>query len=470
MYSNARVGPYRILRLINRGGQGSVFLGYDSRLRRRVAIKISKLPKGFRARRDVFREARAVAALDSPRVVAVHDVIESPRHIALIMEYVPGCDLEELLSARRLSLASVVNIASDIAAALIPARKVHLVHGDLKAANILITESGRATLTDFGIAQRGNSGPARGGSPSALSPEQCRGGAIDSRSDLFALGCLLYRMLSGEAPFHARGVLDVRWLLERPPLPLADRVAPEYEVPQDLTEEIMHLLATDPVDRPSSTRRLRGLLREVRRELPLSQESNLLAEARPFFRPESTEDIPPPVPADLGHGTRSRLARVTGWQLLFDPGWRRVVLPVLLVLTLALPVVLVALQSAETSVYIESPALDIEKLSDLPADVSSRWLVEQVKSVLSRRLGALRVSGPIGATPATVYHADMDASTDRYDERVELFLHCRDRLCAFAVSREHAGERNLDNATLLPGMSMQQWGEVVSAATDRLYD
>ena len=106
----ARVGPYRILRLINRGGQGSVFLGYDGRLRRRVAIKIFRLPDGLRARLALFREARAVAALDSPRVVAVHDLIESPEHLALVMEYVPGTDLEQVLSSTRLRLSSALRL------------------------------------------------------------------------------------------------------------------------------------------------------------------------------------------------------------------------------------------------------------------------------------------------------------------------------------------------------------------------
>ncbi len=85
-----RVGPYRILRLINRGGQGSVYLGYDKRLHRRVAIKIYRLPARRAARKSLLREAQLIASIQSPKVVQIHDVIESSEHLALVMEYVPG--------------------------------------------------------------------------------------------------------------------------------------------------------------------------------------------------------------------------------------------------------------------------------------------------------------------------------------------------------------------------------------------
>jgi serine/threonine protein kinase len=260
--SDIRVGPYRILRLINRGGQGSVYLGYDGRLRRRVAIKIYRLPQRPAARRALFREAQTVASLDSPRIVSVYDIIESPGHLALVMEYVPGCDLREFLASVRPSLASVVTIATDLAAALAVARQQRLVHGDLKAANVLITDGGRAKLTDFGIARKGTESKVAG-SLSALSPEQYLGEPLDVRSDLFALGCLVYRMLGGEEPFRKSGQLDVRWLLERPPPPLGELVPPEMDVPRELLELVMQMLRRDPGERPANTHRVRRVLREV---------------------------------------------------------------------------------------------------------------------------------------------------------------------------------------------------------------
>jgi len=123
--------------------------------------------------------------------VQIHDVIESREHLAMVMEYVPGCDLEELLESVRPSLASVLRITADIAGALTVARQQRIVHGDLKARNVLITATGRAKLTDFGIARRPGVEGALAGSLSAMSPEQYLGKPLTERSDLFALGCLL---------------------------------------------------------------------------------------------------------------------------------------------------------------------------------------------------------------------------------------------------------------------------------------
>ena len=466
----ARVGPYRILRLINRGGQGSVFLGYDGRLRRRVAIKIFQLPDGLRARLALFREARAVAALDSPRVVAVHDLIESPEHLALVMEYVPGCDLEELLRVRRPSLASVLTIASDVAGALAVARLNQVVHGDVRAANVLITETGRAKLTDFGISRFGGKGGVAGVSPQAMSPEQCLGEPLDSRSDLFALGCLIYRMLAGTAPFLRNGKLDVEWLLEQPPKPLGEQVAPEDEVPEKLLALVSQLLARQPGDRPATTRPVRSVLREVKRALPLSQENSLLLEAHPFFRPDSPEDIPPPVPPDLGRGSRFRLSGGGALPWLMMSGWRRAALLALLLVVVGLPAAVIALQPRETLVYIEAPSMNLKRSTDLPTTISPGWLVDQVKTALQAELGALRVEGPVGATPVEAYYAGSDRPVEVPEERLEVFLYCREELCAVSVSRENGGARIIRDAVLLPGMSEAQWAAAVRSATDRLYD
>ncbi|MGL4564661.1 MAG: serine/threonine-protein kinase, partial [Halioglobus sp.] len=305
---DARVGPYRILRLVNRGGQGSVYLGYDKRLHRRVAIKIYPLPNERAARKQLLHEAQVIASMQSPKVVQIHDVIESRDHLAMVMEYVPGCDLEELLASVRLSLASVLTITADIAGALTVARQQRIVHGDLKARNVLITTTGRAKLTDFGIAQRPAAESAMAGSLSAMSPEQYLGKPLGERSDLFALGCLLYRMLGGVPPFYRDGGLDARALLESDPAPLETLVSADVELPPELIRLVSAMLQKLPANRPSSTRVVRQVLRRVARGIPLAATNSLLGEARPCFRAESAEDIPPPVPADLAREGRSRMA------------------------------------------------------------------------------------------------------------------------------------------------------------------
>ena len=114
--------------------------------------------------------------------------------------------------------------------------------------------------------------------------------------------------------------------------------------------------------------------------------------------------------------------------------------------------------------------MDLTETADLPPSISSRWLVEQVKISLQRQLGAIRVDGPIGATPVSVYYAGGTRPAVRPAERVELFLHCRDELCALAVSREHGSERRIQHAALLPNMSEVQRAAAVRSATDRLYE
>ncbi len=475
MAGDARVGPYRILRLVNRGGQGSVYLGYDKRLHRRVAIKIYPLPADRGARKRLLLEAQLVASIQSPKVVQIYDVIESREHLAMVMEYVPGCDLEEFLGAVRPSLASVLTITTDVAGALTVARQQHIVHGDLKAANVLIGAGGRVKLTDFGIARRPEGRDRSAGSLSALSPEQYLGKPLDERSDLFALGCLLYRMLGGVQPFFRDGRLDSRALLTREPAPLEELVPAEVELPPELLKLVASLLHKDPADRPSSTRVVRQILRRVARSIPLAATNSLLAEARPCFRPESADDIPPAVPADLGRGGRSTLlaagqggggprlpvsprrwrwpAGIAGLAALASLGW-----------FLQLPV-------AETRVHIEAPVVRLAAGAQLPGEISGRWLVAEVSAAMRERLGPVRVSGPVGATPVTTLYADPARRQPQgpAPEQLRLDLRCVDLLCVFAVTRNWQGRQANQQAVLFPDMSVQQWRDIVHTTTRALY-
>ena len=260
------VGAYRLLRLINQGGQGSVYLGYDKRLQRKVAIKIYRLPSARKARRGLLREAQLVAAMHSPKIVQVYDVIESDSHLAMVMEYVPGCDLEQFLAQTHPSLASIVTLGTDIASALAVARQEQIVHGDLKASNVLVTDQGRAKLTDFGIAQSGREARAMqslGGSVSALAPEHFSSEPVGEQADLFALGVLLYRLVSAQHPFYRNAKLDVKLLCDQDPTPLQQLVSADATLPDSLVDLINQLLQKDPAARPSNTRGVRRVLREI---------------------------------------------------------------------------------------------------------------------------------------------------------------------------------------------------------------
>ena len=472
------VGPYRILRLINRGGQGSVYLGYDKRLHRRVAIKIYRLPAQRAARKRLLREAQLVASIQSPKVVQIHDVIESSEHLALVMEYVPGCDLEEFLASVRPSLATVLTIGADIAGALAVARQQHIVHGDLKAGNILIAESGRVKLTDFGIARSTGESPSRqmtAASLSALSPEQYLGKPLDLRSDLFALGCLLYRMLSGEQPFMRGGQLDTRLLLEQSPRPLEELVASDLLVPGELVALISDLLQKDPEDRPANTQRVRQVLRRVSREIPLAATNSLLQEARPCFRAESADDIPPQVPADLGREGRSRLPLIGGGSTFMHRlsllAWPARFAAVLVLVVAAGVPLLIAMQDRETFIHIDEPLLRLSGDIDLPREVSSRWLVEEVKLALNEQLGALHVTGPVGATRSKILYASGEGDNPPAEpqEQFQIALRCAGGLCVFAINREHAAQHYYKQGVLFPDMPISQWRDIIRSTTSGLY-
>tara|TARA_B110000503_G_scaffold13903_1_gene18968 strand:+ start:91525 stop:92961 length:1437 start_codon:yes stop_codon:yes gene_type:complete len=473
------VGPYRILRLINRGGQGSVYLGYDKRLHRRVAIKIYRLPSTRVGRKQLLREAQIVASIQSPKVVQIHDVIESGAHLAMVMEYVPGCSLEDFLAAVRPSVASLLTVGADVAGALALARQNHIVHGDVKAGNVLITEAGRAKLTDFGISRSTSDGQSSrwaAGSLSALSPEQFLGTPLDERADLFALGALLYRMLCGEQPFFRNGTLDPQWLLERPPKPLVEIVTGDVELPDPLVEIIAALLEKDPHDRPPHTRRVRQVLRTVLRSLPMSAGNSLLREARPCFRHESPEDIPPLIPKDLGQQSRSALVPAgTRWarflHRLKSLRWpARTALALILVTMGGLPLA-VALRNTVTPVQFTQPQTSFSGEVVLPRGISRDWLVEQVRDTLLEQLGHIRVIGTMGAFPITVLYSGGEPQNWNEAPRmdVDMALHCVEQLCVFAVGREQAGTRFSQRGVLLADMSVQKWRDIVRDTTLALY-
>ena len=290
----SRTSSFRILRLISQGGQGSVFLGYDKRLQRRVAIKVYRLPIGTDLRRRLRREAQLVARIQSHRVVQVYDIIESSSYVALIMEYVPGCSLQDFLSEAHPSLVSILTLGADISEALALAQEKHIIHGDVKAANVLITDCGRAKLIDFGIAKCKGDASSRqweAGSFSTLSPEQYLGKPLDERIDLFALGCLLYRMLSGEQPFFRNGRPDPNLLLNFSAPSLTDIVGVNTALPDRVVELIDELLEKEPGNRTINMCNVRQTLRSVLQTLSVASSEGLLLEARPYFRCEAPDPI-----------------------------------------------------------------------------------------------------------------------------------------------------------------------------------
>lgn len=290
---------YRPIRSLGKGGQGDVLLAFDTRLRRLVAIKVYRVAEGIKHRRRAELEARHLASLHSPQVVPIHDVVAVGRSLALVMAYVPGCNLADLLAAEeRLSPAMVVSVAADLAIAFAAARQRLLVHGDLKPENVLLDRAGRALLTDFGIAAT-EGRYARAASRSALTPEHCRAEPLSQQSDFFALGVLIYRMLYGRHPFRHGSTVDSNRVsagLSRVP---GGPAGLSTEADDAFKNLLLSLLAADPRDRPATTAILRDRLRELRLLLPppdtLPDKVNLLQ------RPVQVSADAPTLPLELRH-------------------------------------------------------------------------------------------------------------------------------------------------------------------------
>jgi tetratricopeptide (TPR) repeat protein len=255
-----RIGPYRLARRLGQGGMGEVFLAWDERLGRRVALKRIRREAPTAEERERFRrEASAAARLSHPAVVRIYDLVEDAAGDALVFEYVEGRTLRELLREGLPPPAFAARLGREIAEGLAAAHAGGLVHRDLKAENVMVTPDGHAKILDFGIAKAaapGGEGEALTvegallGTFHAMSPEQARGGEVDARSDLFSLGVLLYELLTGRSPFRGSDLLETlqRVAGHRPPPVRESRP----EIPGALSDLVDRLLAKRPEERPAS--------------------------------------------------------------------------------------------------------------------------------------------------------------------------------------------------------------------------
>ena len=445
----ARVGPYRVIRALGSGGEGRVLLAFDPRLQRHVALKHHRLPAARLARRRALKEARRAAAIDHPRVPRVFDLLATGRELLLVLQYVPGCDLEAALRGRRLSPATALSLAADVAAALAAAHRQGIVHGDLKAGNVLIGDDGRALLTDFGVAVAVAEKPAAV-SATAWTPEHLRGEGLDAHSDLFALGRLLYRLLSGFDPFVGEEA-EARILRGAyPPLGSA--------LPPSLTALVAELLAADPAARPASAGVVRRQLRAHSRELAVAGQSVAQELAEAFRHPAPAE--PPPLPAALGAASRRR-----AWR---DALARRLQRPAVRVAVVALAGTLAGglgwrLAADPPCLALAPPQVSIEPGTLLTAGISRHWLQAELTA-------ALRAQGPLELTGEQVPGGRWLLTGDgrrlhcRPQARLRLSLECRQALCLLGLEGA-AGQE-----ALFPDAAIGRWRAAVQrlAALDQL--
>jgi serine/threonine-protein kinase len=261
---------YRLDRSLGNGGMGEVFEATDLTLRRSVAVKLlsPSLIQDEPARARFLREARALAQVNSPHVVAVYDAGEDAERPYLVMELVEGTSLEqELRRAGRVQPARAIAIATDIAGGLASAHEQGIVHRDVKPSNVFLTPSDAAKIGDFGIARLERPDATLTltgqtfGSPPYMAPEQATGGAVDGRADLYSLGCVLFQMLVGRRPFSGDDAVSLVYQHVHTIPARVDALAPD--VPAALGDLVAGLMAKDPDDRPDSAGEVRHALESV---------------------------------------------------------------------------------------------------------------------------------------------------------------------------------------------------------------
>ncbi|HJS50407.1 MAG TPA: protein kinase [Pyrinomonadaceae bacterium] len=289
-----KIGRYEIGSLLGVGGMGEVYLAKDRQLDRKVAIKFlnEKYESSQSNLLRFIQEAKAASALNHPNILTIHEIGETGGSHFIVSEFVDGKTLRELLNERKFKLSEVLDIAVQIAGALLAAHSARIIHRDIKPENVIVRSDGYAKVLDFGLAKLIPEQPsfvgledetmrqnqtARGlilGTVSYMSPEQARGEAVDTRTDIFSLGVVVYEMLTGRTPFAGDSRSDTFANLinrDAPPISLYVPAAPA-----EVQRIVSKALSKNRKDRYSSALELLADLKRLRQTIS-SDESLILA-------------------------------------------------------------------------------------------------------------------------------------------------------------------------------------------------
>ena len=288
--ANTNLLHYRIVSKIGAGGMGEVYLALDTKLDRKVALKI--LPADLAANQDRMRrfvqEAKAAAALNHPNIATIHEIGEGDGVNFLAMEFIDGSTLREKIHQKQTDLRKLLRYLQQVAEGLAKAHAAGIVHRDLKPDNIMITRDGHAKILDFGLAKLIGQQPMTGGDSSEvatavmpqhstpgtvmgtfgyMSPEQAQGKTkeIDQRSDIFSFGCILFEAATGKKPFEGESIIkSLHMVVYEPAPPLADL---NPSAPAELQRIVRRCLAKDADERYQSIKEVAIELKELRREM-----------------------------------------------------------------------------------------------------------------------------------------------------------------------------------------------------------
>jgi serine/threonine-protein kinase len=314
-------GRYQVRSRIARGGMATVYLATDLRLERRVAIKVmhGHLADDTQYKVRFIQEARSAARLAHPNVVNVYDQGQDAETAYLVMEYLPGITLRELLHEHPvLTTDQAMDIMEAVLSGLAAAHRNGIVHRDLKPENVLLADDGRIKISDFGLARAATTQTATGnallGTIAYLSPELVTRGVADARSDIYAVGIMLYEMLAGEQPFKGEQPFQIAQQHANDTVPTPSTKNPR--VPVELDELVLWSTARDPEQRPRDARAMLEQLHETRRIL---QDASSTSPSRGDVAPPAPTMVIPsdrPAPSNtqtqvLGSRSRQRTGPVS---------------------------------------------------------------------------------------------------------------------------------------------------------------
>ena len=348
-----QVGPYKVINLIGRGGMGEVYLAQDSRLARKVALKLlpSELTKDQDRLRRFRQEAQAASALNHPNILTIHDIGEAGSIRFLATEFIEGETLRQRASRSKVEVTEALDIAIQVASGLSAAHEAGIIHRDVKPENIMLRPDGLVKILDFGLAKLaeptapGNLSQASTvaqastetglvmGTPRYMSPEQARGQRLDARTDIFSLAVVLYEMIAGSAPFAGDSSADViAAILDKEPVPLANNLP---GVPRELERIVSKGLRKEREDRYQTIKEMLVDLKGLKRELERAAEAG-----------------PDNQPAEGRLRSARRLAKITG----------AVVLAILLIVALG---VWMFVRRAQAETERKAAVAEMERLVDL---------------------------------------------------------------------------------------------------------
>lgn len=286
MKINQTIAHYKILQELGQGGMGVVYKAYDTKLKREVAIKFLSPEISLRDqdRERFLVEAQAAAALNHPNIATIHAIEEVDDELFIVMEFIDGPDLKKKVASDQLSVDSSINIAIQIAEGLQAAHEKGITHRDIKPANIMLTSKGQVKITDFGLAKMAQASALTKagmtvGTMAYMSPEQAQGLEVDQRTDIWALGAVLYEMLTGQQPFQGLYEQAVMYAVVNTEPPALAALRPE--VPAELEHLARKALQKNPAQRHQTMDEVIADLKlagaKAAKEIPVPEKKSRLA-------------------------------------------------------------------------------------------------------------------------------------------------------------------------------------------------